>query len=220
MTTVFPTKYKCPVCGHVHETNVMGSTNAFGAPDLDGRPSPMARDTIYLHIKQCPHCLFASFGIPESTEITRDFVESENYRNCDGIQFKSSRAEPFYRVFMISRELGNPRKILFDLFNCAWVCDDDSDRENAIKFRIQINDLFNELYDFSDGNKQGTLLIKADFMRRAHLFDELIDELEDKTFEEPFYENLRKFQIEKAKEKDDAIYTCDDIEGYEEFYYG
>ena len=197
MTTVFPIEYKCPVCGHVHTTDVMGSTSAFRGPDLDGRPSPLARDTIYLHIKECPNCHFASYGTPDSTEIDRDFLESENYKNCDFIQFKSHRVMLFDRV-----------------------CDDDGDIENAIKFRIQINDLFNEIFDFSDSENDGILIVKADFMRRAHLFDELIDEFKDRTFEEPFYENMRKFQIEKAKEKDDGIYTCDDVEGYNEFKYG
>ena len=220
MTTVFPIEYKCPVCGHVHTTDVMGSTSAFRGPDLDGRPSPLARDTIYLHIKECPNCHFASYGTPDSTEIDRDFLESENYKNCDFIQFKSHRVMLFYRVFMISRETGNLRAMLFNLVNCAWVCDDDGDIENAIKFRIQINDLFNEIFDFSDSENDGILIVKADFMRRAHLFDELIDEFKDRTFEEPFYENMRKFQIEKAKEKDDGIYTCDDVEGYNEFKYG
>ena len=220
MTTIDYTEYKCPLCGHTHTTDFMTSTSAFRGPDLDGRPSPLARQTIYLHINECPNCGFASLGIPDSTTVSRDFVESEAYINCEGINFKSDRAKVFYRVFLISKEEGNPYSTLSNLINCAWVCDDDGDEENSINLRVRINELFDSLFDFNDKENDGVFITKIDIMRRAHLFDELIEELKDKTFDESFYTNLCKFQIEKAKEKDAGRYTCDDVEGYHEFRYG
>lgn len=220
MTTVAETVYKCPLCGFAHTTDCMTSTSAFGAPDLDGRPSPMARLTIYLFIKECPNCGFTSYGFPEHTSVSREFIQSDNYLNCDNIDFKTERAKLFYKVYLISKEEGLINRALTDLVHCAWVCDDDDDEENSIKLRLLINDLFNELYDFKSDEEDYAHLIKLDFMRRGHLFDELIEEVRHKTFSKSFYNKVKDFQMEKAKNRDAGKYTFDDIEGYEEYKYG
>jgi len=54
MTTLFPQKETCFVCGNTSEHTVIGSTNAFGSPDLDLRPPEMQRSTITHRVQRCP----------------------------------------------------------------------------------------------------------------------------------------------------------------------
>src|SRR5690349_6640199 len=56
MTTIIPQTITCSFCHTPSEQNLIGSTNSFGAPDLDTRPPEMMRSTMPLWVQECPHC--------------------------------------------------------------------------------------------------------------------------------------------------------------------
>jgi hypothetical protein len=56
MTTLYREKSRCAVCGIATEYTSIGSTNAFGSPDLDTRPPEMQRSTIFAWVQRCPEC--------------------------------------------------------------------------------------------------------------------------------------------------------------------
>lgn len=62
-----------------------------------------------------------------------------------------------------------------------------------------------------DARMAETLTIaKADVLRRAELFDQVIEEYSGKVFSEDLLNEICQFQIEKAKQKDaDCYRVCD-----------
>lgn len=56
MTTFIEAIVTCACCGTATRRSLLGSTNAFGSPDLDTRPPPMQRDTLHTWVQHCGHC--------------------------------------------------------------------------------------------------------------------------------------------------------------------
>ena len=54
MTTLDKAIVTCAICGEDAEQIEIGSTNAFGSPDLDLRPPPMKRQTMAFWMQACP----------------------------------------------------------------------------------------------------------------------------------------------------------------------
>ena len=53
--------------------------------------------------------------------------------------------------------------------------------------------------------------MKADLLRRSGEFDRLIEEYNDIIMDEQIYNIIITFQIIKARQRDDACYTLDDV---------
>ena len=218
MTMIHTESKKCPVCGEEVEIRLLMSTNAMGYADLDLRPPEMQRSTMYQTTTMC-NCgnVFES----QSEGGFRELVESENYQNCDGIEFNSPKAIMFYRAYLIDKN-ANPDDLIsnyFHILRAAWACD-DTDNANAVKMREMATDLINAILEDKryDDRKNDHLLMKADLLRRSGHFDELIDQFKDIRFENELYQQIIDFQIEKAAEKDDSCYTVGDVIGEERPY--
>ena len=56
MTTLFDSLKECGCCGNTISVTAVGSTNAFGSPDLDLRPPEMKRSALLKSIQYCGHC--------------------------------------------------------------------------------------------------------------------------------------------------------------------
>lgn len=216
MTLIRPIDVKCPMCGNEFEEYGIMSSNTMGAPDLDLRPAPMYRDTISRWINQCPRCGYVCESFPtmseyesgeyERPQITEEFLKSESYQSCNGIVFKSGTSKKFYRQYLIALELDDIDNEITALRHCAWTCDDAGDEANAVMMRKECVRLINQ----TDTNENGEV-IKADLMRRAGLFGELIEEYSDKTYSEDILNDIIAFQIEKSMQEDTSCYTLDDI---------
>ena len=135
MTTYAFKKYQCSVCGTVHEFPVLASTNSFGYPDLDLRPAPMKRYTMDTWIQECPECGYVSGEISDHMEISPEFLKSEAYRSCDGLDFKLDLAALFYKQYMIRMKSGFSSSAFDAVLHAAWCCDDADDRGNAMHCR-------------------------------------------------------------------------------------
>ena len=212
MTTERLLTIKCPVCEEEFETHILMSTNTMGYPDLDLRPAEMERSTMYISINECPSCGYAGFDFHNKPAIDEEYLKTDEYKNCDGIEFKSDRSKPFYKAYLINKKEGNKGGEINLLLHSIWSCDDAEDFENAKRLRIRASELLGEIINHieiyeSIGDKNTLLLMKADLMRRGGQFEELIEEYENITFEESQLNDIAQFQIEKAKEKDDNCYT-------------
>ena len=234
MTTYASQKYQCSVCGTVSEFKVLASTNSFGYPDLDLRPAPMKRWTMDAWIQECPECGYVSGNISNHTEISPEFLKSEAYRSCDGLNFKSELAALFYRQYMIRMKSKFGGGAFDAVLHAAWCCDDADDPENARHCRELAIPLLTEDIEsekaYADDiiadqaqspdpdpwvkdslEKLNNLLImKADLLRRAGQFDRMITEYENVRFSEPLLDKILAFEIEKAKQQDTNRYTVRD----------
>ena len=187
----------------------MGSTNAFGSPDLDLRPPEMERSTMNVWIQECENCHYVSLNLSEKCPVPVSYIRSDGYLNCDGYAFKSDLARRFYRQHKIKMLAGDLQQAFDALLYAAWVCDDAQDKANAKAMRELCIPLATFLISTEEKKRDNLLLIKADLLRRAGRFDDLLAEYENVRFNDDVMNNVLKFQLLKAKERDDACYTIE-----------
>ncbi len=217
MSTIVFIERKCAVCGAVNEYTGLTSTNTFGGgPDLDLRPAEMMRSTMNLWIKECPECGYISENISDPTDVTQEWLQSEKYLTCDGISFESDLAKRFYKYYLINLEAQNTQDAFYAVLHAAWACDDKKDRINAKRCRELAISLAAALIEGGHEEKDEIQVIRSDLMRRAGQFDQLIAAYASVRFDEELLNQILKFEIEKAKDKDDSCYRVEDVTGDDE----
>ena len=210
MTMISNYNMECSVCGETSEQRVLSSTNSFGYPDLDFRPPEMKRSTMRFWIQECPNCGYVASYLSNELEIPKDFLKTDEYLNCDGFEFTSNLSKKFYKAYLIFHKSNNLERSLLNLQHCAWKCDDEED-PLAVDVRKMGIAIIDEMLESE--SEEALILIKADFLRRCGLFDELIREFEGITLDCDEYNQVIQYQIEKARQKDDACYTTEEIFG-------
>ena len=208
MSTVMPLRVTCSVCGKETEFSVLGSTNSFGAPDLDLRPAPMRRLTMEYWVQECPECGFVATHIDQPLGCDRSVLESEAYRTCDGITFRHDLAARFYRQYVIARTRNKPDLCFYAALHAAWVCDDCGDKENAVTCRKIAADMaYTLLLSSEEERPEDLILQRADLLRRAGEFDAAIKVLDGFTSQHEAHRTVAAFQIEKCRAGDTERYT-------------
>ncbi len=210
MTTFRNYDKKCAVCTKTSPQTVIRSTSTWGHPDLDLRPSGMKRNSMFAWLQECPHCGYVAVKIEKELNLSADFLKSNEYRTCDGYEFKTDLAKKFYRYYLLSKAKGDYRSQFFSLMRCAWACD-DADDDLAVEMRKMSLKSINKFNARSDDEKINLKFIKADLLRRSLQFDKLIHEFKDTTFEDKLKNDAIAFQLELAEKKDSSRYTVEDI---------
>lgn len=205
----------CAVCGETSNQTVLASTNTFGSPDLDLRPSEMMRSTMGWWLRECPHCGYVSKSLEDRTRVDRQWLRREEYLNCDGIGFSAKLAKRFYKFYLINVADGSHGAAFYAALHAAWVCDDKEDRENAVHCRKLALEQMDALGELVRGREE-LMVLRADIMRRAGLFGELIREYEPMSFREPLHGKIIAFQLEKARAGDVRCYRVSDVEDQQE----
>ena len=173
MTDIVEKITKCGVCGKGNQVSVMLSCSHFGSCDLDTRPPALFPFTIFL--QHCRHCGYVNTDISEGNSSMMDFIQSEMYQTCDGINPESPDARDYIRYAIMQSYMKvheglfdfinsdfecSQENIFWGFLNAAWACDDAAmhepeedeeqyDRElcrrNAIECRKRCLDLVNSL---------------------------------------------------------------------------
>lgn len=212
MSRIVPIERKCAICGAINEYSSLASTNTFGGgPDLDLRPAEMMRSTMPVWIQECPECGYIS----DPSEVTKEWLKSEKYLLCDGIVFASDLAKQFYKYYLINLEDDNPADAFFAILHAAWTCDDIDDSINAKHCRELAIPLAAKLIEEKYKDQENIKIMRADLMRRAGQFAELLKEYSSVQFEKELMNQILEFEIKKAKEKDIACYRVEDVTGKE-----
>lgn len=175
------------------------------------RPAEMKRSTMYVWIQECPECGYISEEVSDSSDVTIEWLQSEKYLTCDGIQFVSTLAKQFYKYYLINLEDKNPEDAFFAVLHAAWACDDKNDNINAKHCRELAIPLATELIDGDHKNKDDIMVMRADLMRKAGQFEALAAEYASVKFDEDLLNQILGFEIEKAKIKDTACYRVEDV---------
>ena len=159
----------------------------------------------------CPFCGYAAFDLSYETSVSKDWLASNSYLTCDGIHFESELAKNFYRNYLISTQDGETEDAFVALLHAAWSCDDADDEANAVRCRELALLLIDKLIETDAEYRNTFLLIKADLLRRAGLFDRLAEEFASFSSEKEKTEQIIQFQLQKAKEKDTRCYCISDV---------
>lgn len=207
MTTYFPVKRTCAVCGKTHTYQEIGSTNCFGPSDLDLRPAPMQRWTMHAWVQTCPDCGYTAARVDEPTEADKEWLAGEVYRTCAGRRFASDLAADFYRCYMNAMREFREETAMLALVHAAWACDDEGDEEMAKMCRREAADLFGIVRCDSDNY----LVLRADLLRRSGQFDKLIEIYKDIHSENEMVEKILRFEEQRAEAHDTRRYTVANV---------
>ncbi len=203
MTTLFRDSAICPVCGTELFYSSIGSTNTFGSMDLDTRPPEMERSTISHWLIECHECGYVSVDMAKPALVDKSFLSQEGYKTCDGYDFISNLTEGFYRYHLINKANGNYKAAAFALIHAAWTCDDAQDAK-APELRAKAVEL---LDSNPDDYNEGLYIMRADLLRRSFQYDKVIDDYENKAFSQSLLNDIAKYQVKLAREKDAGCYT-------------
>ena len=209
MSTMREISVSCAVCKKESRQIVMTSTNQLGSPDLDLRPAPMARDTMGWWVAECPHCGYVAASLDRGKTIPREWLESEEYKSCNGTRFASRLAARFYKQYYLASLMGDVGEAYSAALHAAWACDDAKDKENAVLCRKLALVKIDKLLE-GKRTKEDLWIVRADVLRRMGAFEQLIDEYKDKHFSKELLEQIIAFELRKAREGDAACYTVSD----------
>lgn len=134
MTTIREETVKCGVCGAEVEVYNMASFSRFGGCDLDTRPPALFPFTIFL--QSCSHCGYVDGDITEGDPSIKEFLGTEMYKTCDGIEPECEETKHFIQFALIQahnkvattwnnkQTNSNQTSIFYGFLNAAWSCDD------------------------------------------------------------------------------------------------
>lgn len=212
MTTMFKARVQCAVCGKDNEFYEIGSTNSFGSMDLDTRPPEMQRSTMSHWVQVCPHCGYVSSEI--SDEPTKGLTEDLLKEYWAEASFLTSElAQKFYVKYKIELLKGDVKSAFFAILHAAWACDDNvlystGDAKEAVRCReLALGKLSAQWYDDKDENIK---VLRADVLRRAGHFQELLEEYKSVAFENELLNTILAFQKHLAKQQNTGCYTVED----------
>jgi len=170
MTRLYEEEARCAVCGTTTGYTGIGSTNAYGSPDLDTRPSEMQRSTIFTWVQRCPECGFCASDITKATSQAATMIHSPEYARQLSDSTSPKLANCFLCKALIDESSGDYAAAAWALIHAAWACDDDAKPEPAKKGRSKAVNLIEKALgsgqQFAEQDGAVTA-IQVDLLRRA-----------------------------------------------------
>jgi hypothetical protein len=206
MTTLYQSEEKCGCCGKKVEVTQVGSTNAFGSPDLDLRPPEMQRSAMFYGMHYCPFCGYAAWELSEKIEQTDELkkllaekIDLHDY----GLRFERAA-----EIAVLKGE--EPDEVNWLYLCAAWCADDRDDQAKAKSLRQKI--LANTALD--GRMKSDRLLRLLDIARRAEdkEFAEKLLALLSRKKLEPLLAEIMQFQKQLLEKNDTAAYTVEEVQ--------
>ncbi len=211
MTTLFSETVTCDVCGTENEISAIGSTNAFGSPDLDLRPPEMQRSTMSFWVNECKGCGYVAADLSEESDVGMRDIDDANREIRKEFPSAPSLARQFLQVARWAKsDYGRAMQLL----HAAWAFDDAKQSANAKKARIEAAISFQAAMPKEDAEDQPSLrALLTDVQRRSGDFSAGIETanslLRDPTADDTLRQ-VASFQLSKCTAKDDACYTVAD----------
>jgi len=216
MTTIIERTLTCGACGAKFPAMRVGSTNTFGACDLDTRPPPMMRSTIVYQIQACSVCGYCAPDIEEAPEGIGELLRSPEYRNRRYDRAYPHEANAFRCWSLIARGLGYHDQAAWAAISAAWICDDHRESEGASRCRVMAVELIDEAAARGQPIAEGAGVpeaIKADLLRRAGRFQEALSSVLAGLGKEPaaLVRNILRFQEQLIGAFDTGCHTVEDV---------
>ncbi|MCR4796187.1 MULTISPECIES: DUF2225 domain-containing protein [Ruminococcus] len=200
---------KCAVCGGTSSQTVVAEFDPdTSVPDLDMRPNGEHRSYLKYWVSECPHCGYCNASIEIPVLFTKEFLESEKYKNtgCSGL------AEKFMKMSLVCEKNKVYEEAMKACLYAAWYYDDENDDEKAAECRraaLKIFDLHKQ--EFKD--KPDFMLLAADLMRRSGDFERVIRDYKDRLFPSRLIMALAAFEAELAEKGDSSCHKADEANG-------
>ena len=221
MTTLFGENMQCRLCGHTSSQSMIGSTNSFGAPDLDTRPPEMERSTIDHWIQTCPECGYCAPDISKGNRKFNEIVNCDSYKKDLHDRAHPALANAFLCHSMIQESVGKIKEAAWGCIHAAWVCDDDESEDGAQNCRMKTVTLLQKAKendpDMLSNPKGSFYALMVDLLRRSGQFGLAMSECEQGLNDQPveIIQNILKFQKTLIQGEDKGCYTMGDVNDIE-----
>lgn len=218
MTTIFERSVTCAYCRAKNEVVELGSTNAFGAMDLDMRPPPMKRDTLAQQIHRCDVCGYCSPDL-EKRVGREGSLGSPDYQAILTDDSYPDLARMFIAYAFLVESSGGLAEAAGARRNAAWVCDDHGAQyaASARSCRSEVLRLMQALHldrrSFMNDRLTDSIL-ELDLLRRSGQFDEVrvrAAALAEAALPE-ILQSISAFQRRLAAAGDASRYKVSDVE--------
>ena len=176
MTTVFETAVTCAVCGREQSVQEMGSTSSFGPMDLDTRPPPVRRHSLWLWVHECEECGFVAPELRNAAPTDARHVASREYRAELNHAGRERLASRFVCRSLLDEAAGDLVAAGWRRVHAAWASDDAGHDTEARVQRFEAIGLFERAR--LDGERAmksvvgGDEVLLADLSRRAGAFEQ------------------------------------------------
>lgn len=220
MTTVFEAAVTCAVCGREQRVQEMGSTSSFGPMDLDTRPPPVRRHSLWLWVHECEECGFVAPELRNSAPTDARHVASKAYRAELNHLERERLASRFVCRSLLDEAAGDMVSAGWRRVHAAWASDDAGHDVEACVQRFEAIGLFERarlagaraMKSVAGGDE----VLLADLSRRAGAFEQAYRYCQaGLTLPNlpPFMKRLLLFERRIAVECDTACHTVAEAQG-------
>ena len=217
MTTMFEYKTTCAVCSTGKRFRAISSTNSMGSPDLDTRPPPMQRSTIWAWVQRCDSCGYCASNLDHAPDEARDVIHGQAYRQQLNNPDYPELANSFLCKYLIEFESGLYAHATWSLVHASWACDDAGSSEQASECRRKAAKML-RLAEKKDqkvtghDHKWAEIPLLVDLLRRADEIQEarkaIPGEIEE--IKGDIIYSILKFQHDLLEKKDTTCHTIGD----------
>jgi hypothetical protein len=220
MTMAIPTMIRCSVCGTESEQVLIASTNTFGPSDLDLRPAPDMRDTLYAQVQRCPSCGYCDNDITtDDVELARRIIAQPGYRDQLDSSDSPELANSFLCAAMIQEANDDFASAAWAVIGAAWACDDEGATAAARRCRSKATGLIAQAEQLGQefiADAWSEKCILTDLLRRADKFDQARATAQHGLVANPPDDNVRQlleYQLTLISNKDSSARTTYDALG-------
>ena len=170
MTTLHQANFFCSLCRTETEYTGIGSTNAFGSPDLDTRPPEMQRSTIFAWVQRCPECGYCASDVSVTRPRAQAVVIGQAYKDQLNDPTYPELATSFLCKAMLDWESKDFAAATWALIHAAWACDDSNHAEQSMACRQKAVDMLMLAEERSQqvaGQDGASTAILIDLLRRS-----------------------------------------------------
>ena len=213
MSTFQREKVRCAVCNEKVEQMHCMSTNSFGYADLDFRPAPQARFTMYMSLKQCPKCGYATpRRIQVISDEKKEIVLSNEYQEIlKTIPEQNKNARKAYMCAYIEEKLNKIRNAIEYYKMAAWAFG-DANNEMATACRNKAMELMEARSESKMKNYSEYGPVYIDMKRRNGEFEAALEAL--RTFKLVPFKYMKEWKAYERKlcrAQDKKAHSCEEF---------
>ena len=211
MSRGFLASVSCAVCGCTQKLWGIGSSSAFGYPDLDGRPPSPSRGEVYTGIQCCEQCGYCAGDISQQPT-SPAILQMDEYKAVLHDETLDTTCRHHLCSSLIKKNDDQYGKAALSALRAAWVCDDKRQKRNANKCRLlavrylQVARMRGQLIS---ATPETDIIIHIDMLRRSCHFKAAY-EMAAQTLLQPLEETTAKvlhFELQLIASRDKNTYT-------------
>jgi hypothetical protein len=153
----------------------IGSTNSFGAMDLDTRPPQMQRSTMSYWVHECEECGYVAAELDKFADTDAKRVATSDYREALSRGDRAKLANRFVCRALLEEAAGDLAAAGWRRLHAAWACDDEEQAEEARVQRVAALVLFENARTRGERAMKsvvgGDEVLLADIARRSGEFE-------------------------------------------------